>query len=238
MTSTSRNRSRTLLRAIPVLSVLTLGGCASNTAPPGWLDPPERALVSPYGGWVQVQVHEAASAGSADGELVAVAADSLHLLRGTEFVSVARSDIRTVRLTGYRSDAHKILGWAVLGSLGSLSHGVIAIFSIPVWILGGTGATIGATHAPEIIYGGNATAGLPRRHIRAGQLLPGESPPAAEPGGATWAKLGLYARFPEGLPPGLDRRALAPKPVPPSLTGPARRGRSERKGDANGSSPP
>ena len=31
---------------------------------------------------------------------------------------------------------------------------------------------------------------------------------------ASWADMRLFARFPQGLPPGLDRAALQPRPFP------------------------
>ena len=73
--------------------------------------------------------------------------------------------------------------WTLLGTLSTGSHGFFLILSAPVWILTGTVAAVNQSRQPVLTY--------PRQG---------------------WAGWRAYARFPQGLPPGLARAALDPKP--------------------------
>ena len=57
-----------------------------------------------------------------------------------------------------------------------------ASFTVPIWILIGSISTASATRQPEINYPGS-----------------------------NWESLTLYARFPQGIPPGLERSVLESK---------------------------
>ena len=72
--------------------------------------------------------------------------------------------------------------WTVAGTLSTASHGVALLLSAPAWIIGGSVATTKVSHAPLITY--------PSR---------------------PWSDLARYARFPQGLPIGLDPATLQRK---------------------------
>jgi hypothetical protein len=171
---------------LPLAALLLLGlaatGCAHNTAPPGWLPDYEAAQKCALGGWVTVEAGQKKSRWIVEGELIAVERDSLFVLSQGTLVGVDRGAARSIQLTGYAIDVSGMRGWTALGVLGSLSHGYIAGITIPLWILVGSVATGAASHTPELSY----------------------------PGGK-WERLALYARFPQGLPPMLDRAALQRK---------------------------
>jgi hypothetical protein len=95
---------------------------------------------------------------------------------------VPRAAITRATVAGYDIGAGRLATWATVGTISTISHGVALVLSAPVWIIGGSVATSKANHAPLITY--------PSR---------------------PWSDLARYARFPQGLPIGLDPATLQKK---------------------------
>lgn len=159
------------IAALATLAVV-LGGCASTTAPLGSLPGPTGAGEDPYGGWVTVEAWEGGRTREIEGELIAVTPDSLYLLDGSRLVALYRLHMVAATLNRYAPASAPMAGWAVFGSLSSLSHGYFIVASLPLWILVGSVSTNAVTNAAIV-----------------------RSPPA------TLQSFAPYARFPAGLPP-------------------------------------
>jgi hypothetical protein len=165
------------------LCVAVAAGCATSSAPRGFLRPPLEAQRSAYGGWIEVTLVRESHARTSDtlsGELIAVGDDSIFVLGAAGLRALAVPRIARARLMAYDAQYGALASWTLLGVLSTASHGLGLILSAPVWILAGTGATSSQSRAPlhEVTQPGN---------------LPSLRP---------------FARFPQGLPPGLDRRTL------------------------------
>jgi len=132
-----------------------------------------------YGGWIRLETADARAA-PVGGELLALDSDSVWVTTRDVTVALPIAGIKKGTLTAYDPEAGKLGTWTLLGAVSTASHGVISIISLPVWVLGGSLAT-------------HAQASSARR-----------SHPRLE-----WKELAMYARFPQGPPPGLDLRALA-----------------------------
>jgi hypothetical protein len=117
----------------------------------------------------------------AHGELLAVHADSLFVLSANSLTAIPTAKTKKATLTVYDANVGPLVAWSVLGTLSTASHGAGLIISAPVWIIAGIAATSAQSHAPRITF--------PRK---------------------SWKEFRMYARFPTGLPPGLDRRSLRP----------------------------
>ena len=168
------------MRASAVVALgLMLCGCAGNTAPPGFLDPPVVAQASGYGGWMQLKL---ANGTRADGELIAVSADSVWLLGATP-VAVPVTAVKEGKLTTVDAEVGKVAGATGLGVLSTASNGLLLIFTAPLWIIVGTAA-------------GSSQSYTPQRRV----------PPLR------WAELNAFARFPQGMPSGVSLAQLRPKP--------------------------
>jgi hypothetical protein len=157
-------------------------GCASNTAPPGWLRPAEDVQLEARGAWIEVTVADAVGSegvGRVEGELIAAEADTVFVLTPEALEAVPFERIRHVRLTPWRIDQSGLGAWMVLGALSTLSHGALLAFSAPVWFLGGGAA---------VAHGSGA-----------GQIRTDDPSPLV---------LRRFARFPQGLLPGIDRAAV------------------------------
>jgi hypothetical protein len=117
------------------------------------------------------------------GELIAVSADSLWLLVGAVPLAIAAERVRSAEVTGWDSRPGDVVGLAALGTLSTISNGAFLLLTAPAWIV--TGAVASSAQAAQ-------------SRISAG--------------GADLQRLAVYARFPAGLPPGLDLRTLRPRP--------------------------
>ncbi len=157
--------------------------CATTTAPRGWLSIASESQTTAYGGWVSVQVVDGRERSSLDGELVGVAADSIYILNAIDrFTAIAKTDISAAKITVYNSKSNDLTAWVILGTLSTASHGLVLILSAPVWVLTGSVAAISQSHVAQL-----------------------RVPPKA------WDEVRQYARFPQGIPPGLNRQSLQPK---------------------------
>jgi hypothetical protein len=170
---------------------LFLAGCATSSAPDGWLDNPGDLQHEAFGGWVDVQYRtvvqyqSARDTTSGNGELIAVHPDTLYVLSpfGT-LTSLPRSAIVKARLSRYDANEEELGFWTFFGTASTISHGYALVFSAPIWFFTGLGAVVGQSRQPFLTY------------------------PTT-----SWDTLRRYARFPQGLPSGLDPETLQPKPV-------------------------
>lgn len=172
-------------RRVPIAAAVWLAACAQTTAPRGFLPVPLESQRTAYGGWLEVEYGSRRRPDRAEGELLAVQGDSVYILTARGATAVATGGITAAKLTGYDSQSGKFGLWTLLGVLSTVSHGFVLILSAPVWIITGSITTATQSHQPESVY--------PR---------------------VGWAAIAPYARFPQGLPPGIDLARLTPEPLP------------------------
>lgn len=165
---------------------------AHNTAPSGWLPKPAETQTSAYGGWIDLSCKESVGPRRISGELISVSADSVWVLSDSGGVVIPTSAVRDGKLTAYAAQTGELKTWTLLGTLSTISNGALLVFTAPMWILGGSLTVGGEARSPE------------RKH-----------PPVG------WSELAPYARFPQGMPEGLQLTALRPKnPHGPAPTRP------------------
>lgn len=165
------------------LCAVVLTSCAGTIAPRGWLGTPEENQRTAFGGWVRLETM-VGELDTLEGELIAVQKDSIFILRNSgRLESYSAGEIKSVHLQSYDPKLGTLTLWTLSGAASTISHGFILIISLPVWIA--TGSLSGAAVSAAA-------------HEKLG------------PDG--WESLTSYARFPQGLPVGLDRAVLLPKP--------------------------
>lgn len=133
----------------------------------------------------------------AEGELIAVGTDTVFLLSAEGLIAIPMRAITRATLTAYDAQWGGLAAWSTFGTVSTLSHGYGLIVSAPVWILTGSIATASASRAP-------------RRQYRSGAEV--------------WREFRKFARFPQGLPPGVPRTSLrlkipANREAPPPKVG-------------------
>jgi hypothetical protein len=158
-------------------------GCTSIHAPPGWPVRPGQLPTEVYGGWLEIRYSPgAAVVGPPTGELIAVAMDTVFVADDAGLHAVAAADAQRIRLVTYHPDASLFGSLAVAGALSTITHGALAVFTAPMWLLAGGGAAGARSREPIIDY------------------------PSCELGAFT-----RWARFPQGLPAGVDRSQVRMK---------------------------
>lgn len=172
-----RERARRLTIAV----LLVAGGCFHTTAPPGWLPTPEEVPRDAFGAWARVERNDTART-RVEGELIAVDADSIHVLRGGSLVSLGMAGVRSVTLTTFDQNSSQATTWMLVGTLSAGTHGLLAILTVPAWLIVG---------------------GFSLSAIRAA--------PAVRWSKGSVDRMRPFARFPQGIPAAVDRATLRPK---------------------------
>jgi hypothetical protein len=162
------------------LLVPGLLGCGSLRAPRGALPAPAAAQQEAFGGWAVVRHVSGGVQTVSEGELIAVGADTLWLIRGDTLTALPTSYIRHAQVIGYDSRPGTVTAAAALGFVSTISNGAFLILTAPAWLV--TGAV-----------GSRAQA----RYARVIASPPSELGPLSQ-----------YARFPQGLTSEIDRSAL------------------------------
>jgi hypothetical protein len=144
-------------------------GCASNTAPHGWLPTAGEATHDGFGSWVEVGLR--GQKRDIDGELIAVSSDRLTVLSGGELIGIHMTNITLIKVTTFQSQ-HAIIGWwAFLGFLSTASHGFGLVLSGPAWIVIGSISAVAASNHPQTLAYSGQWAKL-RKFARFPQGLP------------------------------------------------------------------
>ena len=171
--------------AVLLLSLVSLAACGTTRAPRGWLPRAADAGRDTYGGWVIVEADTGEARWETEGELIAVSADSLWVLGDSLAVAVPAALVSRVRVTGYDAQPRAVTAATAGGVVLTVTNGWFLVFTAPMWLITGTVAS----HAQA-------------RH------------PVRTATGADLAALAEFARFPQGLPPGLKLDRLRPRPRP------------------------
>lgn len=164
-------------------AVWCVTACATHTAPDGFLPLAVEAQRQAQGGWLEVTHRGTGGLERVAGELIAVTEDSVWVLQSSGAVVIPTGQIRDAKLTGYDSKHREVAAGTLLGFLSTASNGYFLILTGPMWLIGG----------------GIAASGQSR-------VATDEVPPAQ------WADLAAFARFPQGMPPGVELRGLRPIP--------------------------
>jgi hypothetical protein len=170
--------------------------CASNPTPADRRVSQEEAISSGKGAYALVRYHDD---GSEAGELIATNDGRILLLTDLgHLIEIDRRRVSELTLGVHDNNADAIALWGVLGTLSTISHGFLLIFSFPVWLTTSIGATSyeshhGLFHCPADTPETTRNPVSIRKPISMSACL---------------SAAGVYARFPQGLPPGVGREQL------------------------------
>jgi hypothetical protein len=141
-----------------------------------------------------IQVIDAGGAAH-DGELIEVQPGRLSIFDGGHIEVLARPQVASALVVVHQTHQSAYAVWTVLGTLSTITHGFFLVLSAPVWIATGVTTSISESRRARLTY----------------------------PDPARWEDLRPYARFPQGLPPGITGNELlhgrmfpAPAAPPPS----------------------
>jgi hypothetical protein len=191
----ARPRLARLAGAFALVAALAgaAGGCRSNPDPrsPSTAQMQKQSI----GAWLVARMRHGQTV---SGELIAVEREVVLVLSWAErpeqraLLALPVVDITQAELFRYVSAASNLGLWGLGGTLSTVSHGVLLLLSAPIWA--GMSSIMAAYESRHVIV-----------------EYP-EQPLAA---------MAHWARFPQGLPPGVDARALVtPRSAPPSVPAP------------------
>ena len=157
--------------------------CTTVRTPAGFLPNRKEVQYDSQGGWMALIYHSSYNSSliANGGELIAIDKDSVYILSPDEnFTIISTNNIEQAALVIYKRDPKGFVIWWILGTLSTISNGLFAIFTAPLWLI--TGTTVTATEAsrPNKLY------------------YPG----------TPWQEMGKFARFPQGIPEGLNPKEL------------------------------
>ena len=162
-----------------IILALSLIGCASTSAPSGWLPSPANSASDVYGGWATVEIDSADKRQDIQGELIAVEFDTMYVLSRRGLHAVPKKYILNAKVAYFEGDYSGISAWTLLGTISTISHGFYLLITAPLWIVTGSLTAASVSHNQVVEY-------------------PDHS----------WDELKMYSRFPQGLPASLDRQSL------------------------------
>lgn len=174
-------RSNTKRLAVALLAAAAVAGCGTLHAPRGSVPDAQRAGSTAFGGWARVAYHADGQPRDAEGELIAVGRDTLWLMQSAP-LAIPVAQVVRAEVTGFDSRPGQVIAVAGLGVLTTVSNGYFLIFTAPAWLVTG-------------VLASSSQARLSRVEARVPDLAP----------------LAHYARFPQGLPPGVDVTTLRPR---------------------------
>ena len=109
---------KTALLFIPFLLLVFLTGCASTTAPGGWLPTAQETQTETFGAWIWVEYDtDSNSTNERDGEFIAKGEDTVFILSSSvdqdQLTAIPISKIKSAQLTTYNSQSGTIALWTV-----------------------------------------------------------------------------------------------------------------------------
>lgn len=120
----------------------------------------------------------------AAGELLCIHTDFVYVLNDAGNIEVInKKEVKTAHIVLYQTLASKYTSWALLGTLSTASHGKFMVISFPLWLI--SGISISRAEAQRINY-----------------LYYPET---------SWKEISHFARFPQGLPTGLNLNKIKPR---------------------------
>jgi hypothetical protein len=114
-----------------------------------------------------------------EGELISVEGVFVRVLHYGRLPLLAVQTTEIASAELFKYESEGFGAWGALGSVSALSHGFFLVLSIPVWLIS-TGVVSSIESRSVILH------------------YPEDS----------WAELAKWARFPQGMPEGIDERAL------------------------------
>lgn len=207
---------RTVSRIAITLLVFVATGCASRTAPAGWLSNPEETQQQAYGAWVRVNYQHDRSNIDARGELIAVEHDTLFVLSPQIRIKHPGNGTRSIIRNGFSPLRAKSITYYPYDSLLAITRAELTRARVEAydahsgqlagWTAMGFVSTL--SHGVGLIISAPVWLLVGIISTSAQSYSPIECYPQSH-----WDDLRKYCRFPQGFPQGIDRSALWPKPL-------------------------
>lgn len=165
-------------RSAGAVVVLALAACAApSPAPPQWQRGASEMQASRHGSWCNVTLR---GGRVVSGELLAVDTQSAYVGLDPYVLRLPSRCVDSISIAAFEAPLGGMAAMGALGALSAMTHGVFAVFSLPVWVAVSVSTARGLSQTGHEVH-------------RASGAFPFE-------GARRWA------RFPQGLPAGFAAR--------------------------------
>jgi hypothetical protein len=165
-----------------ILCLVILAGACTGVRAPGESVPKRKALETDAFGGWII-----INPGSPEvlmGELISHTDESVFIMTNVRLEEIAKSQIDSARLIMYNTQALEYSLWTTLGSLSTLSNGYFLAFTFPMWLVTGIPVSTGEVRRQNYL----------------------DYPETG------WSEIAKFARFPQGMPAGINPLSLWPRP--------------------------
>lgn len=166
-----------IIYGLTLISCLLLAGCAASYAPDNWLPDTQDVPQNIYGGWITV-ITEPDSSNREEqwmqysGEFISYDESNIYLLYDSLY-QIPKENINnsTLELDAKSSTGYGM--WVLLGSVSTISHGLYAGITLPLWLIFGIPSAVGESARDRY--------------------------ETDEPREEYWDNIKMFARFPQGV---------------------------------------
>jgi len=166
-----------LLYLLAITFPIIFWGCATSYAPDGWLSEAEDIPKEIYGGWITIvtkpnnlQAEETSMQYS--GEFISVDSTKIYLLYDSVY-QIPKNTIRNSTLELYQKKTKSYAWWTTLGTLSTITNGLLLVVTAPLWLTVGIPVTISESSRDNYEM--------------------------EDPDDAYWNEVKQFARFPQGI---------------------------------------
>ncbi|MFZ0452123.1 MAG: hypothetical protein WCE54_13510 [Ignavibacteriaceae bacterium] len=168
-------------------TAIIIPGCAHSYAPRNWLPDTDHIQTEAFGGWLSIEYNiEGKETIKVKGEYITSDTVNVYILDDSLFI-IPKIKITDAILEIDDKNTSQYSGWTTLGTISTLSHGLLLVFTFPTWLATGIIASSGESFRDRY----------------------SESDPANE----YWDQIIKFARFPQGLPENINPKALRRKEI-------------------------
>ena len=172
--------------------IIFLVGCATSYAPDNWLPNTNQIQIEAYGGWITLYLKNDSTnhynPEATRGEMISTDSNSVYLFTTSgELVEVDKATIALVILEIDEKNTGTYTAITVIGALSTISHGYYSAITLPAWLIIGVSTASGES--------------MRDRYEK------------ENPDEECWNEIQKFARFPQGIPTGLDLSELQPRSV-------------------------
>lgn len=160
---------------------LFLSQCESAKAPRGAVPKRKEVAMTAFGGWMTLSFWDSTRQ-TVQGEFIALSKDTVYIMIAGEVDALSKAEVREGRIVFFKTETSNYGIWTALTILLSLSNGYFSIITGPLTFLTGIATTVG--EATRINYYEYPTH--------------------------DWTVLRKFARFPQGIPAGIQMHELKP----------------------------
>lgn len=178
-------------KTLCILSFIFFYGCATSYAPDNWLPDTDKIQTEAYGGWLTLHFKDQSTYRDYEiapkGEFICCDTTNVYLLTTSgKLLTIKKDQVAEAVLELDEKNTGTYAAITVIGSLTTISHGLYSGITFPAWLIIGIPTASGESMRDRY--------------------------ETENPDKIYWNQIQIFARFPQGLPYGVNLNELKTKP--------------------------